>query len=149
MVIGLVAITPGAGFVPVWASAIIGALASPICYMMVSVVKHKLGYDDALDAFGCHGIGGIFGGLMTGVFGLKSVNSALRWNGLIGGSVHLFAAQVIAILVTIAVAVVGTLICIGIVKLITPLRVSDKEEAVGLDRSEHNEKAYPSFNGLD
>lgn len=149
MIIGLVAITPGAGFVPVWAAAIIGAIASPICYVMVSVVKHKFGYDDALDAFGCHGVGGIFGGLMTGVFGLKSVNSALRWNGLIGGDVRLFGAQVIAILITIAVAIVGTLICVALVRLITPLRVSDKEEAVGLDRSEHNEKAYPSFNGLD
>lgn len=149
MVIGLVAITPGAGFVPVWASAIIGGVASPICYFMVSVVKRKFGYDDALDAFGCHGVGGIFGGLMTGVFGLKAINPALKWNGLAFGDFHLFTAQVIAILVTIAVAIVGTLICVFLVKLITPLRVEKREEAIGLDRSEHDEVAYPSFNGLD
>ncbi|MDD6423370.1 MAG: ammonium transporter [Intestinibaculum porci] len=149
MVIGLVAITPGAGFVPVWASAIIGALASPICYFMVSVVKKRFGYDDALDAFGCHGVGGIFGGLMTGVFGSQAINPALRWNGLIFGNVHLFGAQVLAILVTIAVAIVGTLICVFLVKLITPLRVESRDEAIGLDRAEHDEVAYPSFNGLD
>lgn len=149
MVIGLVAITPGAGFVPVWASAIIGALASPICYFMVSVVKKRFGYDDALDAFGCHGVGGIFGGLMTGVFGSQAINPALRWNGLIFGNVHLFGAQVLAILVTIAVAIVGTLICVFLVKLITPLRVESRDEAIGLDRAQHDEVAYPSFNGLD
>ncbi len=149
MVIGLVAITPGAGFVPVWASAIIGSLASPICYFMVSVVKKRFGYDDALDAFGCHGVGGIFGGLMTGVFGSQAINPALRWNGLIFGNVHLFGAQVLAILVTIAVAIVGTLICVFLVKLITPLRVESRDEAIGLDRAEHDEVAYPSFNGLD
>lgn len=149
MVIGLVAITPGAGFVPVWASAIIGGLASPICYFMVSVVKKRFGYDDALDAFGCHGVGGIFGGLMTGVFGSQAINPALRWNGLIFGNVHLFGAQVLAILVTIAVAIVGTLICVFLVKLITPLRVESRDEAIGLDRAEHDEVAYPSFNGLD
>lgn len=149
MVIGLVAITPGAGFVPVWASAIIGSLASPICYFMVSAVKKRFGYDDALDAFGCHGVGGIFGGLMTGVFGSQAINPALRWNGLIFGNVHLFGAQVLAILVTIAVAIVGTLICVFLVKLITPLRVESRDEAIGLDRAEHDEVAYPSFNGLD
>lgn len=149
MVIGLVAITPGAGFVPVWASAIIGGLASPICYFMVSVVKKRFGYDDTLDAFGCHGVGGIFGGVMTGVFGSQAINPALRWNGLVFGNVHLFIAQILAILVTIAVAIVGTLICVFLVKLITPLRVESRDEAIGLDRSEHDEVAYPSFNGLD
>ena len=67
-VLGLVAITPGAGFVPIWTSFIIGGVVSPLAYFMVSVVKPRLGYDDALDAFGCHGIGGIWGGIATGLF---------------------------------------------------------------------------------
>lgn len=149
MVAGLVAITPGAGFVPVWAAVILGLLVSPICYFMISFVKKKLGYDDALDAFGCHGIGGIFGGIGTGLFALSSINGAAEWNGLFFGDTKLFTAQLLSILVTIAVAVAGTLICVLLTRLITPLRVSKREEQVGLDISEHNESAYPSFNGLD
>lgn len=149
LVVGLVAITPGAGFVPVWASLIIGFVGSPICYFMISKVKQKFGYDDALDAFGCHGIGGVWGGLATGLFTQTSINSVAKWNGLFFGDTHLFIVQVISILVTIVVAVVGTLICIGLIRLFTPLRVEKRDEQVGLDLSEHNETAYPSFNGLD
>ena len=149
LVVGLVAITPGAGFVPIWASLIIGFIGSPICYFMISKVKQKFGYDDALDAFGCHGIGGVWGGLATGLFTQTSINSVAKWNGLFFGDTHLFIVQVISILVTIVVAVVGTLICIAIVRLFTPLRVEKRDEQVGLDLSEHNETAYPSFNGLD
>ena len=149
LVVGLVAITPGAGFVPMWASFIIGALVSPICYFGVALVKKKLKIDDALDAFGCHGIGGIWGGLATGIFADQSVNSAARWNGLAFGDFHLFAAQLIGMLVTIAVAVAGTLICAAVVRIFTPLRVDQREEQIGLDISQHGESAYPSFNGLD
>ena len=149
LVVGLVAITPGAGFVPVWASLIIGFVGSPICYFMISKVKQKFGYDDALDAFGCHGIGGVWGGLATGLFTQTSINSVAKWNGLFFGDTHLFIVQVISIIVTIVVAVVGTLICIALVRLFTPLRVEKRDEQVGLDLSEHNETAYPSFNGLD
>lgn len=149
LVIGLVAITPGAGFVPVWSSFIIGALVSPICYFTMHLVKHKLKIDDALDAFGCHGIGGVWGGIATGLFGQSSINSVARWDGLVFGETRLFTAQVISILVTIAVAVVGTLICIGIVRIFTKLRVEPKEELIGLDITQHGESAYPSFNGLD
>lgn len=149
LVVGLVAITPGAGFVPVWASLIIGFVGSLICYFMISKVKQKFDYDDALDAFGCHGIGGVWGGLATGLFTQTSINSVAKWNGLFFGDTHLFIVQVISILVTIVVAVVGTLICIGLVRLFTPLRVEKRDEQVGLDLSEHNETAYPSFNGLD
>lgn len=149
LVVGLVAITPGAGFVPIWASFLIGALVSPICYFGVALVKEKLKIDDALDAFGCHGIGGIWGGIATGLFGQSSINSVARWDGLVYGDVRLFAAQLAGILVTIAVAIVGTLICVAIVKLFTPLRVTVREEQTGLDISQHGENAYPSFNGLD
>ena len=149
LVIGLVAITPGAGFVPVWASFIIGILVSPICYFTVILLKHKLKIDDALDAFGCHGIGGIWGGIATGLFGKTSINSVAKWDGLVFGDHRLFLAQVLSIVITIAVAIVGTLICIGIVRIFTPLRVDPKEEMVGLDASQHGENAYPSFNGFD
>lgn len=149
MVVGLVTITPGAGYVPIWASIIIGLVGSPICYLMISKVKQKLGYDDALDAFGCHGIGGIWGGIATGLFTQTSINDVARWNGLFFGDTQLFLAQLASILITIAVAVVGTLICIAIVRCFTTLRVSKQEEQKGLDISEHQENAYPSFNGLD
>ena len=149
LVIGLVAITPGAGFAPVWASFIIGILVSPICYFTVILLKQKLKIDDALDAFGCHGIGGIWGGIATGLFGKTSINSVAKWDGLVFGDHRLFLAQVLSIVITIAVAIVGTLICIGIVRIFTPLRVDPKEEMVGLDASQHGENAYPSFNGFD
>ena len=149
LVVGLVAITPGAGFVPIWSSFIIGALVSPICYFGVPLVKRKLKIDDALDAFGCHGLGGIWGGIATGIFGMSSINGAARWNGLAFGDTELFAAQLIGIAVTIAVAVAGTLVCYAIVRLFTPIRVSERDEQIGLDLSQHGEHAYPSFNGLD
>lgn len=149
LVIGLVAITPGGGFVPVWASFIIGILVSLICYFTVILLKQKLKIDDALDAFGCHGIGGIWGGIATGLFGKSSVNSVAKWDGLVFGDYRLFLAQVLSIVITIAVAIVGTLICIGIVRIFTPLRVDPKEELVGLDATQHGENAYPSFNGFD
>ena len=149
LIVGLVAITPGAGYVPIWSAIIIGLVGSPICYLMISKGKKRFGYDDALDAFGCHGIGGIWGGIATGLFAQTSINSVARWNGLFFGDTQLLVAQIISILVTILVAVAGTLICIAIVRLFTTLRVEKREEQIGLDISQHNETAYPSFNGLD
>lgn len=149
LVVGLVAITPGAGLVPIWSSFIIGALVSPICYYGVALIKKKLKIDDALDAFGCHGIGGIWGGIATGIFAQSSINDVARWDGLVFGDYHLFVAQIVGIIITMIIAVVGTLICVAIVKIFTPLRVDVKDEQVGLDISQHGESAYPSFNGLD
>ncbi len=149
LVVGLVAITPGAGFVPVWSAFIIGALVSPICYFGVKLVKQKLKIDDALDAFGCHGIGGIWGGIATGIFAKSSINSTAQWDGLIYGEWRLFAAQLVGIVVTIAIAVVGTFVCVGIVRIFTTLRVDERSEKLGLDQSQHGEKAYPAFNGWD
>ena len=133
LVLGLVAITPGAGFVPIWSSFIIGALVSPICYYGVILVKKIIKIDDALDAFGCHGIGGIWGGIATGIFGKSSINSVAKWDGLVFGDWRLFAAQIEGIAITILIAVVGTLICVGIVRIFTPLRVTLREEQIGLD----------------
>ncbi|WP_411678551.1 ammonium transporter [Caproicibacter sp.] len=150
LVVGLVAITPGSGFVPIWASLVIGALASPISYFFISVVKKRFGYDDALDVFGCHGIGGIWGGIATGLFTQSSINSSAKWNGLFFGSTELFLRQIAAIGVAVGFAVVGTLLAAAIAKLVTKgLRVSEKEEAIGLDITEHGEPAYPAFNGMD
>lgn len=149
LVVGLVAITPGAGFVPLWSAVIIGGLVSPICYLGVALIKKKLKIDDALDAFGCHGIGGIWGGIATGLFARTSINSTARWDGLFYGDVRLFLAQLAGIAVTVAVAIVGTLVCVAVVRLFSPLRVSAREEQIGMDISQHGENAYPSFNGLD
>ena len=143
------AITPGAGFVPIWSAFIIGALVSPICYFGVALIKKKLKIDDALDAFGCHGIGGIWGGIATGIFAQKSINSTAKWDGLVFGDYRLFLAQLEGILITIVIAVAGTLLCVAVVRIFTPLRVSLKEEQLGLDVTQHGENAYPSFNGLD
>ncbi|HEX3022279.1 MAG TPA: ammonia permease, partial [Lachnospiraceae bacterium] len=148
-VVGLVAITPGAGYVPIWASLIIGALVSPLSYFMMSKVKARFKYDDALDAFGCHGIGGIWGGIATGLFAQKSVNPSIRWNGLFFGETELFVAQIISIVFTIVFAIVATTIIMFIMKRFMTIRVTPQEEAQGLDLSEHNEAAYPAFTGLD
>jgi Amt family ammonium transporter len=149
-VVGLVAITPGAGFVPIWASLIIGAAVSPICYFAMSVIKPKFGYDDSLDAFGCHGIGGIWGGIATGIFAKNSINPVAQWDGLIFGETRLFIAQLISIGVTIALAIVGTSLIMFVLKLVTKeIRVMPREESEGLDISQHGESAYPSFTGMD
>ena len=150
MVIGLVAITPGAGFVPIWASLIIGLAASPISFFFINVVKKKFGYDDALDVFACHGIGGMWGGIATGLFTVKELNSAAQWNGLVFGEADLFLRQLAAIGITIAVAVVGTLIAAGVASLVTKgLKVSESSEESGLDASEQGEAAYPAYSGND
>lgn len=149
MVVGLVAITPGAGFVSLWSSILIGALVSPISYYFISVVKHKFGYDDALDAFGAHGIGGIFGGIMTGLFTMPALALEKGYSGAVYGSVKLLIAQIEAIAFTIIFSAVVTFIIIKVIALFTEIRVSDRAEAVGLDDSEHDETAYPTFMGLD
>lgn len=148
-IVGLVGITPGAGYVPLWSSLIIGATAAPICYLAISKMKKKFGYDDALDAFGCHGVGGIWGGIVTGIFATKQMNDAVPREGLLFGDYRLFLSQLGAIGISIAVAVVMTTIIILVLKKCGGVRVSDLEEAQGLDLIEHGERAYPAFNGLD
>ncbi len=148
-VVGLVAITPGAGFVPVWAALIIGAAVSPICYVAMTVLKKKFGYDDALDAFGCHGMGGIWGGIATGIFAETSINPVAQWNGLAFGSTELFVRQLASVGFTIAFAAIGTTVILAVMKKFMKIRVSDREEMDGLDHAEHGESAYPAFTGLD
>ena len=148
-VVGLVAITPGAGFVSLWSSLIIGLLVSPLSYFMISVVKKKLGYDDALDAFGCHGIGGMFGGIMTGIFATPALAPEKGYAGLIYGSGKLLLANVSAVVFTVIFTALMSWIIIKVIALFMPIRVSDRAEAIGLDDSEHEETAYPTFLGLD
>ena len=149
LVAGLVAITPGAGYVSIGAALVIGLLVSPLVYFFISVVKHKLGYDDALDAFGCHGIGGIFGGLATAIFASPDLTGSPAEAGLLFGNSHLLWATLVAILMTIIWTVLVAFVLIKVISWVMPLRVSDRVEAVGLDDNEHEETAYPTFMGLD
>lgn len=148
-VVGLVAITPGAGFVSLWSSIIIGLLVSPLSYFMISVVKKKFGYDDALDAFGCHGIGGMFGGIMTGIFATPALAPEKGYVGLVYGSGKLLLANLTAVVFTVIFTALVSWIIIKVIGLIMPIRVTDRAEAIGLDDSEHEETAYPTFLGLD
>lgn len=148
-IVGLVGITPGAGYVPIWSAFLIGAIAAPICFFAISKAKQKFGYDDALDAFGCHGVGGIWGGIATGLFANSSVNAAVPHNGLAFGEWRLFVAQLAASAISIAIAASFTAVIMLILKKCGGVRVSDMEEAQGLDQIEHGERAYPAFNGLD
>lgn len=151
LVAGLVAITPGAGFVEPWAALIIGAAVPPVCFFAISNLKARFGYDDALDAFGCHGIGGIVGGILTGLFCVPE----LSWTGFGGlfytGDPTLLIAQVLGIAVTIAIVLILDLVLVLVVKALCSgnLRVDEADEALGLDVSEHGESAYPAFTGLD
>ncbi|MEY7999704.1 ammonium transporter [Clostridium sp. Mt-5] len=141
IVAGLVAITPGAGFVSPLASLIIGLVGGAICYACITFVKSKFGYDDALDAFGCHGIGGMWGGIATGIFAWKAINSAGA-NGLIHGNPKLLGIQIIAVLASIVYSAVVTFIIIKVINAVSSIRVTEKEEQVGLDVTEHGEEAY-------
>lgn len=151
LVAGLVAITPGAGFVELWAALIIGAAVPPVCFFAISNLKARFGYDDALDAFGCHGIGGIVGGVLTGLFCVPE----LSWTNFGGlfytGDPTLLIAQVLGIVVTIAIVLILDLVLVLVVKALCggSLRVDEADEALGLDISEHGESAYPAFTGLD
>ncbi|WP_368488977.1 ammonium transporter [Clostridium sp. BJN0013] len=141
IVAGLVAITPGAGFVSPLASLIIGLIGGAICYISITFVKSKLGYDDALDAFGCHGVGGIWGGIATGIFAWTAINSAGS-NGLIHGNPKLVGIQLIAILATVIYAAVVTFIIIKVINAVSSMRATEKDEQTGLDVTEHGEEAY-------
>jgi ammonium transporter, Amt family len=139
-VAGLVAITPAAGFVNVGGAMIIGVLAGIIPYFMVAVVKHRLGYDDTLDAFGIHGVGGTLGALLTGFLADPAINSA--GTGLFYGNPKQVWIQIVAILTTVVYDAVVTLIIFMVIKATVGLRVSTEAEMAGLDESQHGEKAY-------
>jgi Amt family ammonium transporter len=148
-VAGLVAITPASGFVAPLPSIVIGAGAGAVCYLACNL-KPKLGwYDDALDVVGVHGVGGTWGAIATGLFASAAVNPVVTAEGakgqglLISGEWGLLGAQVVAVLATYVLAVVGSLVCLGITSLVTGgLRVTEDDEFSGLDLSQHSENAY-------
>lgn len=151
LVAGLVVITPAAGFVEPWAAIIMGLIVSPICYFAISFCKAKIGYDDALDAFGCHAVGGIVGGICTGVFCVPELSWTDFGGLLYTGDVSLLCSQIAGIAVTIVFVGILDVVLAFIVKACFKgsLRVSEEKEAQGLDIAAHGESAYPAYIGLD
>jgi Amt family ammonium transporter len=148
-VAGLVGITPAAGFVTPMSALAVGFIAGIVCFFAVTELKKKLGYDDSLDAFGVHGIGGLTGALLTGVFAnsaintvFKDANGAALPSGLIEGNPKQVLNQLIASLIAIALGVVGSYIILKIVDLVVGVRVNDEDEIAGLDLSQHGEEGY-------
>ncbi len=140
-VAGLVAITPAAGFVTPLSAIAIGALTALVCYTAITVIKGRLGYDDSLDAFGCHGVGGTVGALLTGLFAQTFVNPAGA-NGLFFGNARQLGIQALAVGVTILYAAGVTFVLVKILDRVMGLRVHDEDEAMGLDNTQHRESAY-------
>ncbi len=140
-VAGLVAITPAAGYVSVIPAIIIGFMVSVFCFIAVSIIKPKFGYDDSLDAFGVHCVGGVWGALATGLFASKAVNPAGA-DGLFFGNPKQFVVQLIAVGITFAYSIVITVVIYKVIDMIIGMRVNEEEEAVGLDLTQHHERAY-------
>ena len=137
---GLVAITPGAGFVSVSSAAIIGSFASVICYKAVDL-KNKWGWDDALDVWGVHGIGGIVGSIAVGVLASSQINPGVS-NGLVFGGLRFFNIQLIGVFVACLYSFVATILILKVVNLFIEVKVSPEEETLGLDLAHHGEEAY-------
>lgn len=138
---GLVAITPACGFVSPMSAMAIGVMAGGICYLAVAVIKGKLGYDDSLDAFGVHGVGGIFGTIAVGIFAQKALNENGA-DGLLFGNVQQFIVQGLLVLVAVAFAVTMTFILFKIVDALVGMRVEEEKEIIGLDLTQQSEAAY-------
>ena len=143
-VAGLVAITPAAGFVTPIAALIIGILAGAICYFMTSSVKRRFGYDDSLDVFGIHGAGGTLGALLTGIFATRAVNPIFKDApvGLLDGHAAQVFNQAVGVLVSMVIAIIGSLIILKLVDAMIGLRVTREDEIIGLDISQHGEEGY-------
>lgn len=137
-VAGLATITPAAGFIKPWAAAIIGLVAGFVCYYAVQL-RIKLDWDDALDVWGVHGVGGILGSILVGVFATKSINGV---GGLLDGDVHQFLIQIVGVAIISLYAFVVTRIILKVINIFVPVRVTADEEKIGLDISIHNEEAY-------
>jgi ammonium transporter, Amt family len=152
-VAGLVAITPASGFVKPFPALLIGFVAGVVCFLMVTAVKSKFGYDDTLDAFGVHGAGGTVGALLTGVFATSAINDAFKDAsgkvlplGLVDGNAMQIVNQAIGVLISFGIAIVGTIIILKIVDALVGVRVTRDNEIEGLDLSMHGEEGY-SFEG--
>jgi Amt family ammonium transporter len=143
-VAGLVAVTPASGFVTPMAALMIGALAGVFCYFMATTIKKRFGYDDSLDVFGIHGAGGTLGALLTGVFASRIVNPIFKDApvGMLEGNSRQMLNQVVGVLISIAVASVGSLIILKFVDLMIGVRVNPETEVAGLDITQHGEEGY-------
>lgn len=142
LVVGLVTITPAAGFVTIESAIIMCAISGVVCNLFASFIKNKTHLDDALDVFACHGVGGILGAVMTGMFADKTVNAAITVEGLlVSGETGLFKANLIGVVAVAVFTAVATYILLKVVNVITPIRVSETDEKAGLDTSEHGEIA--------
>ncbi len=139
-VAGLATITPAAGFVPVWAAIVIGIASGLVCYFAVHY-KNKLGWDDALDVWGVHGMGGVTGTILLGVFASEAINGQ---SGLVEGNTSFFFKELIAVAIASAYAFLFTYLMLVIINKIVKVKVSEEEEAQGLDFSLHGENAYDS-----
>jgi Amt family ammonium transporter len=146
-VAGLVAITPASGFVTPLAAIVIGFAAGVVCYS-ACLLKPKFGYDDSLDVVGVHGVGGVLGAIMTGIFASKAINPAGN-DGLLYGNASLLTTQLIAVGITVAFAAVGSGVILLVLKAVMGLRVTEQEEREGLDLSQHSESAYAFGNDYD
>lgn len=141
-VAGLATITPCAGFVPLWSAPLIGIAAGLVCYVAVNF-KNKMNWDDALDVWGVHGVGGVTGTILLGVFASKAINPVVATNGAaLGGGMHFFWIQLIAVALTSIYAFVFTYVMLAIVNFITPVKVTEVDETLGLDETQHGEIAY-------
>ncbi len=143
-VAGLVAITPASGFVQPFPAIVIGAAAGVVCFLMVTAVKKRFSYDDALDAFGVHGIGGTLGAILTGVFATKEINDVYSGKpmGWIDGNPGQVLNQLTAVAVSWVLAIVGTLIILKVCDLLVGVRATEADEMEGLDLSMHGEEGY-------
>lgn len=141
-VAGLVCITPACGYVTPMSGILLGMAAGLVCYYGCTTIKSKFNYDDSLDAFGVHGMGGALGAILTGVFATTQVTGADGGSGLVDGATGLIVSQVLSILVAVAFSVIGTLIILKILDAVMGLRVSEDEEIRGLDLSQHGEEGY-------
>ncbi len=143
-VAGLVAITPASGFVKPGPALLIGIAAGIFCFLMVTAVKNKFGYDDSLDAFGVHGAGGTLGAILTGIFATKEVNDLFSGKpmGLLEGNSAQLANQLTGCGIAIALGAIGTIVILKVVDMITGIRAAEDQETEGLDLSMHGEEGY-------
>jgi ammonium transporter, Amt family len=141
IIAGLATVTPGAGFVSVGASVIIGILASVLCFISIAIIKIKFDYDDSLDAFGVHGVGGMLGTICVGLFASKAVNPAGN-DGLFFGNAAFLLTQIKGVVICGVYTLVATFVICKLVDIFFGVRVKEDEEAVGLDLTQHRERAY-------
>lgn len=140
-VAGLATITPCAGFVPLWSAPLIGIIAGGVCYIAVNF-KNKMNWDDALDVWGVHGVGGVTGTILLGVFGSQLINPLEKGGALLNGNVRFFLTQIIAVAIAAVYAFVFTYLMLIIINFITPVKVNEVDETLGLDETQHGELAY-------